>query len=95
MLEALNEAVTFFALLTLSVQVRPVQSPENPLKVEDEPAVGVRVTIAPERKLAEQVGLQLIPGAEEATEPALPDSVTFTGKEGVPHTLSEPVPAQV
>ena len=94
-LVALNVAVTFFTPLTLSVQVAPVQSPEKLLKVDDEPAVGVKVTIVPERKLAEQVGAQAIPGDEEATEPALPASVTFTAKEGVPHTLSVPVPAQV
>src|SRR3990167_8476583 len=82
MLGALNVAVTFFAALTSSVQVEPAQSPEKPLKAEDEPAVGVRVTMVPERKLAEQVGLQLIPVGEDATESALPARVTFTWKEG-------------
>ncbi|KJU84967.1 secreted protein [Candidatus Magnetobacterium bavaricum] len=73
---AANVAVTLFAAdIDVSVQVElvPVQSPLQPVKVEPEPAVAVRVTDAPETNEATQVEPQLIPSGELTVPLPVPD----------------------
>ena len=92
----MKRAVTFLAAFMLREQVRPVQSPEKPTKPEPLAGVGVSVTMVPERKFAAQVVPQAIPAGEEAIDPVpVPDFVTVSRKEGVPQTLTVPVPPQV
>ncbi|KJU82466.1 hypothetical protein MBAV_005340 [Candidatus Magnetobacterium bavaricum] len=59
----LNVAVMFFAadIITVQVELDPVQSPLQPVKVEPEFAVAVRVTDVPEAKEAVHDTPQLIP----------------------------------
>ncbi|GIX32854.1 MAG: hypothetical protein KatS3mg125_0810 [Lysobacterales bacterium] len=58
----------------------PVQSPDQPAKIEPDPALAVRLTVDPEGNCAEQLAPQLIPGGELTTvpEPA-PVLVTVNG----------------
>lgn len=75
----LKVPVTDFAALIETVQVVPetLSHPDQPAKMELTPGVGVRVTVAPKVKLAEQVVPQLIPAGEEVTVPVpVPDFVT-------------------
>jgi hypothetical protein len=64
-----------FALSVTTQAPVPVQPLDQPVKVEPEPAVGVRVTAVPLGKVALQVPGQLIPAGLEVTEP---DPVTPT-----------------
>ena len=86
-----NVAVTALAAPTVSAQVEPEQSPENPAKTLPLAAVGVSVTLVPAAKLALQVAPQLMPAGLEAIEPLpVPARVTATGKVGVVQTLATP-----
>ena len=69
--EALNIAVTDCTALTLTVHAPvPAQPPPlQPVNVEPEAGVAVRVTMVPEVNAWEQVGAQLIPAGELTTVP--------------------------
>jgi hypothetical protein len=74
-------AVTFWALVTMSVHVLvlPLQSPPQLTKLEPLVAVAVSVTLVPWSKLSLQSVGQLIPGGELVTVPVpLPANVTVT-----------------
>src|SRR5262249_1635275 len=66
-----NVAVRDRVGLRVSGQVLlcPLQSPPQPLKIEPDPAVAVKVTAVPVTKPAEQVVPQLIPAGLETTTP--------------------------
>jgi hypothetical protein len=89
-------AVTFIAASMVNEQDVPVQSPENPAKLEETSAKAESVTWVPGAKLVEQVAPQSMPAGIEITEPApAPASVTATVKPGVAQTPSTPCPPQV
>ena len=73
---ALTELAAF--MVTLQVPV-PLQAPPQPVKVEPEAGVAVRLTTVPLAKLAEQVAPQEIPAGELVTVPVpVPVSVTLS-----------------
>jgi hypothetical protein len=80
-LERLNVAVTFLAVSISSVHVvaapNDEQSPPQPVKVEPEEAVAVKLTDTPVLKLALQVAPQVIPPGLLLTEP-FPDLFTVS-----------------
>ncbi|KJU83584.1 hypothetical protein MBAV_004222, partial [Candidatus Magnetobacterium bavaricum] len=67
----LNVAVTLFAtdIVTVQVELDPVQSPLQPANVEPESAVAVRVTDVLASKSPEHVSPQSIPEGVLATAP--------------------------
>ena len=71
---ALTEVAAF--MVTLQAPV-PLQAPLQPVKVEPEAGVAVRLTTVPLAKFAEQVAPQEIPAGELVTVPVpVPLSVT-------------------
>ncbi len=67
---AVKVAVTVFAASSVTVQGPvPLQAPLQPVKVEPEAGVAVRVTTVPVAKDAEQVEPQLMPAGALVTVP--------------------------
>ena len=65
----MNVAVHLLSVTDTVTVPEPVQSPLQPAKVDPAAGVGVRVTVVPEAKAAEQMVPQLIPAGEEVTVP--------------------------
>jgi hypothetical protein len=77
----LNVALTDWAVLMVTVQgtVVPVHAPPQPAKAAPDDALGVKLTVSPLTKFAEQVAPQLMPEGELVTVPdAAPAPVLLT-----------------